>query len=303
LPITRESIEGVAGAAGWAAIPDKDEISLAAWSINRSFFQHQRWTNLDLPRICRETFGIGALEFVNQFFGNPMKPYLDQLRQNARDAGVRLVRIMVDDEGDMAAVDAGERQAAVVAHRKWVDIAHYLGCEDIRCNARGGLPEWKRDPDLVCRAAESFRQLLEYADGSGLNILIENHGGASSDADVLTGLMQAVDHPRFGTLPDFGNINQGDDRYEVIRRIVPWAKGVSVKAAWSVDGSHPRWDIGKLIQICQDAGFHGAWGIESNFGLDVGRGPLGAEETWRDEVRGVQQTKELLEGVLFRKAA
>src|SRR5579864_5928698 len=113
----RKFIGGLTGAAAWALVPGKDEISLAAWSINRSFFQNHRWTNLDLPQICRETFGIGALEFVNQFFANPMMGYLNQLKKVAADHGVRLVRIMVDDEGNMAAVDRQERIQSAVAHR------------------------------------------------------------------------------------------------------------------------------------------------------------------------------------------
>lgn len=298
----REFIGGVAGAAAWAAVPGKDEISLAAWSINRSFFVNHRWTNLDLPKICRENFNIPALEFVNQFFGNPMKPYLDQLKKNAGEHGVRLVRIMVDDEGNMAAVDRKERMESAVAHRKWVDIAHYLGCADIRCNMRGGLADWKQDKDFVKRAAESFHSLLEYAQGSGLDIIIENHGGPSSDPDVLVGVMQAVNNPRFGTLPDFGNINEGDDRYEVIRRLMPYAKGVSVKAAWSADGTHPRWDLDKLIQIAQEAGFHGYWGIESSYGGRSGE-TLTADEMWANEVKGVQLTKQVIERVVFKKAA
>ena len=298
----RQFIGGVAGAAAWAAIPGKDEISLAAWSINRSFFVNHRWTNLELPKICREMFGIGALEFVNQFFANPTMNYLNQLKKNAHDQNVRLVRIMVDDEGNMAAADRKERMDSAIAHRKWVDIAHSLGCDDIRCNMRGGLSDWKQDKDLVKRAAESFNNLLEYAQPSGLDIIIENHGGPSSDPDVLTGVMKAVNNPRFGTLPDFGNINEGDDRYEVIRRIMPYAKGVSVKAAWSADGTHPRWDLEKLIKICQDAGFHGYWGIESSFGQPA-RGDRTADQMWSDEVKGVQLTKEVLDRVIFKKVA
>jgi sugar phosphate isomerase/epimerase len=298
----RQFIGGVAGAAAWAAVPGKDEISLAAWSINRSFFVNHRWTNLELPRICRETFGIPALEFVNQFFGNPMKTYLDQLKKNAKEHGVKLVRIMVDDEGNMAAVDRKERMESAVAHRKWVDIAHYLGCTDIRCNVRGGLPDWKKDKDFVKRAAESFNNLLEYAQGSGLDIIIENHGGPSSDPDVLVPVMKAVNNPRFGTLPDFGNINEGDDRYEVIRRLMPYAKGVSVKAAWAAGGTHPRWDLEKLIRIAQDAGFHGYWGIESSFGGRTSE-TLTSDQTWANEVKGVQLTKQVIERAVFKKAA
>ena len=306
----RQFLGGVAGAAAWAAVPGRDEISLAAWSINRSFFVNHRWTNLELPKICRETFGIAALEFVNQFFANPVKSYLDQLKKNAGDYGVRLVRIMVDDEGNMAAADRKERMQSAVNHRKWVDIAHYLGCIDIRCNMRGGLPNWKEDKDLVKRAAESFTNLLEYAQGSGLDIIIENHGGASSDPEVLVQVMKAVNNPRFGTLPDFGNVNEGDDHYEVIRRLMPYAKGVSVKAAWAADGTHPRWNIEELIRIAQEAGFHGYWGIESSFGGNPGRGQGGRrtaenltpDQLWANEVKGVQLTRQVIERVVFKKA-
>jgi L-ribulose-5-phosphate 3-epimerase len=305
----RDFLAGAAAGAALAAAAAKDEISLAAWSINRSFFVHHRWTNLDLPKICREVFSIGALEFVNQFFENPTMSSLNKLKRAGKDYGVRFVRIMVDDEGAMAAADRKERMDAAIAHRKWVDIAHYLGCDDIRCNMRGGLPDFKQDKDLGQRAAEAFRDLLNYARGSGLNIIIENHGGASSNADLLVGVMKTVNDPRFGVLPDFGNINEGDDRYEVIRRLMPYAKGVSVKAAWAPDGTHPRWDLEKLIKICQDAGFHGYWGIESSYGR-VDRPPRGAgrqnpdaslpaDQLWANEVKGVQLTKAVLDRAVF----
>lgn len=301
----REFLASAAVAGAVSAAPaSKDRISLAAWSINRSYFETHRWKNLDLPRICREQFSIGALEFVNQFFENPMQGYLNQLKRAGRDYNVEFVRIMVDDEGDMAAPEKQVRMAAAVAHRKWVDIAHTLGCEDIRCNMRGGLREWKKDAGLVKRAAESFADLLAYAKPTGLSIIIENHGGASSDPDVLVALMKEVNDPRFGTLPDFGNVNPGDDYATVLRKLLPYAKGVSVKTSWAADGTHPRYDPAKLIQICLDAGFHGAWGIESSYG----RAPRGTtekltpDEIWAREAKGVQLTKELIERTVIKRA-
>jgi sugar phosphate isomerase/epimerase len=305
MPNRREFLAAIGAFAAWAANAN-DVISLAAWSINRSFFQHQRWKNVDLPRICRDEFGISALEFVNQFFENPMMRHLQQLRRAGSDNGVAFIRIMVDGEGDMAALDKTERRQASVAHRKWVDVAHYLGCKDIRCNMRGGPADWRNDKDLVSRAAESFRDLLDYARGSGLDIIIENHGGASSDADVLAALMKTVGDSRFGTLPDFGNVNQGDDHAVVLKKLLPWAKGVSVKAMWAEDGTHPGFDPEKLIRICLEHGFHGVWGIESSYGRR-GRGTpevkRTAEETWRDEVKGVMLTKSLIEKVVFQGKA
>jgi len=302
MPTRRELL--VAPAALAAAGPAKDDISLAAWSLSRSFFQAGKWKNLDLPRIVRQELGLNGLEFVNQFFENPTLGYLRQLKRNGADYGVSFVRIMVDEEGDMAAPDRTERERAAVAHRKWVDIAHYLGCSDIRCNLRGGLPDWRRDKDLVSRAAEAFQDLLEYSRGSGLAILIENHGGASSDPDVLVALMKAVNNPRFGTLPDFGNVNPGADHAEVLRKLLPYAKGVSVKASWAADGTHPGWDLERLIKICLESGYHGWWGVESSFGRARRGAPevkLTPEEIWENDLKGVRLTKAVLERLVLGK--
>ncbi len=292
-----------AAAAALAAGPAaKDDISLASWSLVRSF-RAGKWTNLDLPRILREELQINGLEYVNQFFENPRMGYLQQLNRNCKDHGVTSVLIMVDGEGDTAALDKAERMQAAVAHRKWVDIAHFLGCRAIRCNMRGGLKDWKSDRDIVKRAAESFNDLLEYAKGSGLNIIIENHGRASSDADIMVALMKQVNNPRFGTLPDFGNFNEGDDRYEATRKLLPYAKGISVKASWTLDETHPGWDLEKLIRDCQESGYHGFWGIESSFGAQRrSRGQarpvereLSPEETWERDRKGVLLTKAVLD--------
>jgi len=199
---------------------------------------------------------------------------------------------------------------AAIAHRKWVDIAHYLGCHAIRCNMGGPRQDWKQDADLTSRSAESFNNLLEYARQADLNILIENHGGASSDADLVVRLIKAVDNPNFGTLPDFGNINPGDDNAEVIRKIVPYANGISVKTAWQADGTHPWWDLEKIVRICQDSGYHGFWGIESSYGWKGERPSpgqarrqesLSADQIWENELKGVQLTKAVLERLVLKK--
>ena len=287
----------------------EDKVSLASWSLVRSF-RAGKWTNLDLPRILREDLGISGLEYVNSFFENPTLGYLKRLKANCDEHGVTSVLIMVDGEGDTAAIDKAERMQAAVAHRKWVDTAHYLGCHAIRCNMRGGADDWKQDNEVVKRAAESFNDILDYSQGSGLNIVIENHGGASSDPGILVALMKEVNNPRFGTLPDFGNINQGDDHYDVITKLMPYAKGVSVKAAWQLDESHPRFDLARLIKIAQDAGYHGYWGIESSYGNQRrGRGEqrpaeptLSPEQIWEQDKKGVLLTKAVLERTVLKSS-
>lgn len=312
----RDFMAGAAAAALAARAADrpvKDDISLAAWSLNRSFFVGAKWKLLDLPRIVRTEFGINGLELVNSFFENPMMRYLQQLKNNAAGHGVAFVLIMVDGEGDMIAVDRKQRMQAAVAHRKWVDIAHYLGCHAIRCNLGGAFRnnEWKSDGDLVNRAAESFGNLLEYARGADLNVVIENHGGASSDPEILPRVMKAVNSPHFGTLPDFGNVNPGGDPVQLLRSVLPWAKGISVKASWLPDGTHTQaWDLEKMIGICRDAGYHGFWGIESSLGAPRRKPEEGApkpppptpEALWEDELRGVKLTKAVLERTVLKKA-
>jgi hypothetical protein len=301
----------LATAAAVAAPPPaaagQDKISLASWSLVRSF-RAGKWKNLDLPRLLRDELGISGLEYVNTFFENPTMGYLQRLRSNCGDHGVTSVLIMVDGEGDTAAIEKAERMQAAVAHRKWVDIAHFLGCHAIRCNMRGGPQDWKQDQDIVKRAAESFGDLLDYSSGSGLNIVIENHGGASSNADILVALMKELNNPRFGTLPDFGNTNEGDDGYQVMTKLMPYAKGVSVKAGWALDETHPRYELEKMIQIARDAGYHGYWGIESSYGNQQRRrgGPrpaepaLSPEQTWEYDKKGVLLTKAVLERTVFK---
>ena len=283
----RQWLAGAPGLAAWTW-QAKDRISLAQWSFNRSF-RAGVWKNLDMPRIVREKAGLDALEFVNQFFENPTLGYLRRLKKSLADAGVTPVLIMVDDEDPTAGADAAERRAAAVAHRKWVDIAHYLGCHAIRCNMRGGEADWRKDPGLVARAAESFRDLLAYARGSGIRILIENHGGASSDPGVLVQLMKEVNDPQFGLLLDLGNWNKGDDQYEAIRQTLPWARGISVKDV-------PGWDLEKKLRMCMDSGFHGFWGIESGARPAKGASPA---EIFEAELAAVLRIKAVLERVVL----
>lgn len=307
-PTTRRELLGAAamtpGVSAAAARPEKDAISLAAWSLNRSFFLANKWKNLDLPRICREEFGITGIEFVNQFFENPTLNYLNRLKRAGLDYGVEFVLIMCDQEGDMAAASRDERLAAARAHRKWIDAGYYLGCHAIRCNLGGPRVYAGQEAEIVGRAAESFRDLLTYARTAGMNVLIENHGGASSDPRVLVALMKEVNDPNFGTLPDFGNVNPGARHSSVLRELLPFAKGISVKAFWSADGSHPRWDLEQLLRICVEAGYHGYWGIESGLSRTGDRDKdarLGPEEIWEDERRGVRLTREVIERIVWKK--
>jgi sugar phosphate isomerase/epimerase len=262
------------------------DISLAEWSLHREL-QSKRITNLDFPRVARQEFDIGAVEYVNSFFKNFARDeaYLKNLMGRCDEHGVKSVLIMVDGEGELAHEDVLERRKAIDNHHKWIDCAATLGCHAIRVNAGGGGDEAEKQK----RAADSLVKLADYGAKSNINVIVENHGGSSSKGDWLAGVMKLANHPRVGTLPDFGNFHLGDgkwyDRYLGVTELMPFAKAVSAKShEFNEAGDETRTDYRKMMKIVVDAGYRGYVGIEY-------------EGDKHSEFEGVRMTKALLEKV------
>jgi L-ribulose-5-phosphate 3-epimerase len=232
----------------------QDDISLAEWSLIEEW-RTGKWKTLDFPRLAREDFGLNGVELVNTLFEVPTENYLRQLRHNAAAHDITMVLIMVDDEGDGCSPTKEGRKEFVLFHRKWVDIAHYLGCHAIRTNCRGPHPVDRID--AFDWASESYHLLLEYAKPAGISILIENHGGISNDADWMVGLMKAVDDPFFGTYPDWREPSPEFDNLTYLKKTLPYAKGMSYR-------NQPTDELSvKMIDLCLREGFRGWYGIES----------------------------------------
>ncbi len=262
------------------------KISLAQWSLHRTL-REGKLDNLDFPAFTKKEFGIDAVEYVNQFFKDKAKDtaYLKDLKKRAADAGVTNVLIMIDGEGELGAPDEAKRKAAVENHYKWVEAAKFLGCHSIRVNAQsaGSYDEQMK------LAADGLNRLCEFGDKHDINVIVENHGGLSSNGAWLAGVMKMVDNKRCGTLPDFGNFQTSPgewyDRYKGVAELMPFAKGVSAKShEFDADGNEVRTDYVKMVKIVLDAGYHGFIGIEWE-GNEPG------------EVEGIHLTKKLLESV------
>jgi len=259
------------------------QISLAQWSLHRTLFDGDL-DNLDFAPTAREEFGIRAVEYVNQLFMERATDtkYLQTMKRRANEAGVNSLLIMCDGEGVLGAADAEERMQAVENHQKWVEAAHRLDCHSIRVNAQSsGSYE-----EQMQRAADGLRQLTEYAAQEDINVIVENHGGLSSNGEWLAGVMEAVDHSRCGTLPDFGNftIREGKtyDRYKGVRELMPYAKGVSAKTYdFDDEGNETTIDYERIMRIVLDAGYRGHVGIEY-------------EGDGLSERDGIRKTKQLL---------
>lgn len=265
-------------------------ISLAEWSLHRTLGSGTM-TNLDFPRVARETYGIDAIEYVNQFFKNKAKDteYLTELKKRCSDEGVQSLLIMCDGEGALGDADDAKRTQAVENHYKWVDAALFLGCHSIRVNAQSS-GEFEEQQRL---AADGLRRLTEYAAKSSLNVIVENHGGLSSNGAWLAATIKKADHPRCGTLPDFGNFNVGTkdgktevyDRYLGVKEMMPYAKAVSAKShEFDSEGNETKTDYRQMMKIVVDAGYSGRVGIEYEGGK-------------HSEEEGIKLTKSLLEKV------
>ena len=256
-------------------------ISLAEWSLHRAIFRHQV-DNLDFPAIARREYGIGACEYVNQFFKDKAQDakYLAELNRRAAGEGVQNVLIMIDGEGALGDPDPKRRTEAVHKHHRWVDAGKTLGCHSIRVNAHS---EGSYDEQMKL-VADGLRRLVEYGAAHQLNVIVENHGKLSSNGAWLTGVMRLVDHPRCGTLPDFGNFYEYD-RYKGVAEMMPYAKGVSAKTHdFDAHGNCVETDYLRMMKIVLDAGYHGRAGIEY-------------EGTHMSEPDGIRATKRLLERV------
>lgn len=241
----------------------KDDISLAQWALVEEI-RAGKWKNLDFPRVAREDFGLNGIEFVNTLFEIPTEGYLKKLKEQASLHGVKMVLIMVDDEGDGCSDTKEGRKQFEINHRKWVDIAHYLGCHGVRTNCRG--PEGVDKKEAIKWAAESYHILLDYASPAGINIVIENHGGVSNDPDWMVSLMKKVNNPRFGTYPDWRKPSNEFDNYIYLQKTLPYAKGMSYR-------NQPTEELtAKMIKLSKDAGYHGWYGIESNGREEVKKG-------------------------------
>jgi sugar phosphate isomerase/epimerase len=270
-----------------AAVSAADEkkppflISLAQWSLHRALFGG-KLDPLDFAKVAKQDYGIDAIEYVNQFYKGKGKDkeYTSQMKKRAEDLGVTSVLIMCDGEGNLGDPDAKKRQQAVENHYKWVELAKYLGCHSIRVNAySSGSAEEQMD-----RVADGLRKLTAFGADHDINIIVENHGGLSSNGAWLAGVMKKVGSRRCGTLPDFGNFD-GYDRYKGVAEMMPYAKGVSAKSYdFDAEGNETTIDYPKMMKIVLDAGYHGRVGIEYE-------GPK------LSEPEGIRATKKLLERI------
>ena len=242
------------------------KLSLAEWSLHKALWAG-KIEHLDFARVAKEEFGIKGIEYVNQFFSDKAEDtaYLKEMNKRAEDNGVEQLIIMIDLEGSLATLKEDARKQAIENHYKWIDAASFLGCHSIRVNTYG-----KGDRKAVMDAAvDSLGQLATYAAKENVNIVVENHGGYSSDGSWLSEVMRQVNRKNCGTLPDFGNFRinlfppQSYDQLTGMKELMPFAKGISAKSYdFNGAGDHKAYAFQPILKVIKDSGFDGYIGIE-----------------------------------------
>lgn len=249
------------------------KLSLAQWSFHRALFAGEMDHFQFIDKAAE--LGFEGVEYVALFFKDHAEDttFLHKMNERAASAGIRQLLIMIDGEGDLGDSDPVNRNAAVENHKKWIRAGKYLGCHSIRVNAFGsGTKE-----DQMENIATSLKALGEYAAQYHINVLVENHGGYSSDGKWLSEVMKKVNLPNVGTLPDFGNFclerENGErwgtpcvreyDRYLGIEELMPYAKAVSAKSYhFNDDGGETIIDYRRMIDIVKNSGYQGFIGVE-----------------------------------------
>lgn len=271
----------------------KPKISLAQWSLHKSFFDGILDPR-DFAKVAKDSFGIDAVEYVNQFYVDHKDDaaFWEDMRRRADELGVQSLLIMVDGEGILGAADKSERDQAVENHKGWVDAAAILGCHSIRVNAFG--PD--NPATYLIGIVDGLKKLCDYAATKNINIIIENHGLFSSDGQMMVDMISGVNRTNIGTLPDFGNwcsskqwggINGpceiAYDMYQGVKDFMPYAKGVSAKTYdFDANGNDTRIDYKKMIDIVKSFDFDGYIGVEY-------------EGSELSEYEGIRMTKALIE--------
>ena len=259
------------------------KLSLAQWLLHKMIL-NKTLNPMGFAQKAKD-FGFEALEYVSQLYipeiekrGNTDQAIIDMmvaLKEKSDALGMHNQIMMVDlhDENQLLTSDPNYRTKAVEKHKVWVDATEISGCHSMSVSLFGSSEQqaW------VSNATKSMIELCEYATKKNINVIVENHGYFSSNAALVVKVTERVNMPKCGTLPDFGDFclkRKGNelwstpyieeyDKYQGVRELMPYAKGVRSKSFnFDNNGEETAIDFLKTMHIVKDAGYNGNVGIE-----------------------------------------
>ena len=264
---------------------NKIKISLAQWSLH-NIINRREISPYDFPKLASE-WGFSGIEHVNALYNDVMdsnnknlalKTFVKKNNQLAEDHDIKNLMIMIDGEGDLCEKNRNKRLNAVENHYPWVETAAAMGCHSIRINLFVPSGQAYNANDWKNTSIESLGKIGEYAESYGVNVLVENHGGLSSNAKSLIEVINAVGKNNCGTLPDFGNFclrreknERWDnkcleeyDKYQGIDELMDKSLGSVSAKSYDFDnqGNETSIDYERMVKIIKKHDFSGYIGVE-----------------------------------------
>jgi sugar phosphate isomerase/epimerase len=182
---------------------------------------------------------------------------LARIKATADSAGLPFGCLAVDGAHIYEDTPEARRANQIKAHR-WLNIAEQLSTQQIRIDS-GGPPEM---PDEVLDIiVAGYNDLIPRAGEKGIEVVIENHWGASRIPENVVRILDAV--PELGLLFDTGNWPEGmrETGWTLCAR---YARATHIKTfAFDAEGNETTVDIPRVMHILQETGYQGSWGIES----------------------------------------
>ncbi len=295
---------------------NKFDLALQIYSFASLLFQN-KLDILEFPEMIKEIYKINGAEYWSiAFMGKEKdKNFLRELNSRSKDQEVENLIILVDNV-DLKTMENGpslasskkdEREESIAFHKNWIDVASEIGCHSIRVNLRSDEPDTNK---ILDNSSESILSLIDHSKSQGVNVVVENHGGITGDADWVVNLMKNINSNFVGTLPDFGSYNfcvkRGElnfegltgkcedqyDKYKGVEKLLPFAKGVSAKThEFNSLGEETSTDYSRMIDIISDSSYEGFITIEYEGAMMK---MFGGKGDYLDPHQGVEATQSLI---------
>jgi sugar phosphate isomerase/epimerase len=242
----------------------RSRICVSTWSFHNLFSQTRDQNApplkgkpldiLDFPEMIADRYGVHNVEIVAPHFASTEPSYLRDLKSRLERAHSRLINIPVDidelwDQPALSGTDQ-QRERAVSLYSPWIDVAHDLGADSVRCDPG------KVNPEDLTPTIDSYKTLVFRGHSKRIRIIVENHGGVVSERPDM--LVRILTTSGAGALPDFGNWPNEETREKGLRLMFPLAKTVC-HAKLKQGGL----DFARCMQISKESGFHGVYSIEA----------------------------------------
>jgi hypothetical protein len=266
-------------------------------------------TLLDFPQFTKDTYpGVTAMDLWSSLFGDitddsmfirterdgqtrfgdfdpaalSSKRYLDKLAEKIAQTGIKAVHISNNAPRNIADINEESRREGIRVAKLWLDVAKQIGVKSMRVNTggpqiipasviQGGYPQNNEIVPFLKNAIESFKEMADYGEKTGVRVTIENHWGLAADPMNIIIILNGVNSPYCEASPDFCNWEHEYMLYNGLEVLIPRARSMCHAKRWT---RFPDVDINRCVQLLNKAEYKGYISVEYEAGGDPVAGTL-----------------------------